>query len=116
MSTAYRQSSERRDELDKVDPDNRLLGRMSTRRLEAEIDPRCDSFHQRTDHRGLYGPAVPVMPDEVGQIVIGVDTRDTAGRPTGQVVPLGPRGFAAAFTCRCAARCRWDCCKSSTNR
>jgi hypothetical protein len=29
------------------------------------------------------------MPDEVGQIVVGVDTRDSAGRPSGKVVPLG---------------------------
>jgi hypothetical protein len=28
------------------------------------------------------------MPDEVGQFVIGVDTRDTAGRPSGKFVPL----------------------------
>ena len=35
-STAYRQSSRRNAALDAVDPDNRLLGRMSLRRLEAE--------------------------------------------------------------------------------
>jgi hypothetical protein len=37
----------------------------------------------------MFGASVPVMPDEVGQIVIGIDTRDTAGRPTGKVVSLG---------------------------
>jgi hypothetical protein len=36
----------------------------------------------------LYGPPVPVAPDEAGQIVVAVDTRDTAGRPTGKKVPL----------------------------
>ena len=41
----------------------------------------------------LYGPPVPVTPDDVGQIVIGVDTRYTAGRPTGEIVPLGPTQF-----------------------
>ncbi len=41
----------------------------------------------------MYGPPVPVMPDEVGQIVVGVDTRDSAGRPSGKVVPLGAEEF-----------------------
>ncbi len=36
-STVYRQSSKRRSELEAVDPDNILLGRMSIRRLEAEV-------------------------------------------------------------------------------
>lgn len=35
-STAYRQSSRRNDELDAIDPENELLGRMSLRRLDAE--------------------------------------------------------------------------------
>src|SRR5437763_413371 len=35
-STAYRQTSRRDPRLDAVDPDNRLLGRASVRRLEAE--------------------------------------------------------------------------------
>ena len=36
-SATYRQSSKRRPELEKVDPDNRLLARQSRMRLEAEI-------------------------------------------------------------------------------
>ena len=31
----------------------------------------------------MYGSPVPVTVDEVGQFVVGVDSRDSAGRPTG---------------------------------
>ncbi len=96
-STAYRQSSVRRDELEAVDPDNRLLGRMSVRRLEAEaIRDALLSVSGRLTRR-MFGPPVPVMPDEVGQVVVGVDTRDSAGRPTGKVVPLGGEEFRRAI-------------------
>jgi hypothetical protein len=90
---AYQQSSQRRDELDAVDPDNHLLGRMNLRRLEAETVR--DAMLQVTGRLTikLHGKAVPVMPDEVGQVVVGVDTRDNAGRPTGKVVPLGAEEF-----------------------
>jgi hypothetical protein len=37
----------------------------------------------------MYGPPVSVAPDDVGQIVVGVDTRDTAGRPSGKHISLG---------------------------
>ena len=91
-STVYRQSSRRRPDVDAFDPDNRLLGRMSVRRLEAEtIRDSILAAGGMTDT--LYGPPVPVMPDEVGQIVIGVDTRDSAGRPSGKIVPLGSAEF-----------------------
>ena len=92
-STAYRQSSRRREELDAVDPENRLLGRMSVRRLEAEtIRDALLAVSGRLSTK-MYGPPVPVTPDDVGQIVVGIDTRDSAGRPTGKVVPLGEEEF-----------------------
>ena len=34
-----------------------------------------------------------MSPDDVGQIVLAVDTRDSAGRPTGKVEPLGDDEF-----------------------
>ena len=37
MSTVYRQDSVRNAKLDRIDPDNKLLGRMPVRRLDAEI-------------------------------------------------------------------------------
>jgi hypothetical protein len=92
-SSAYRQSSQRREELEAVDPENRLLGRMSVRRLEAEtIRDALLATSGRLSSK-MHGPPVPVMPDEVGQIVVGVDTRDSAGRPSGKVVPLGEEEF-----------------------
>ena len=92
-STAYRQSSKHRPELDTADPENRLLGRMSIRRLEAEMlrDALLATSGQLSAK--MFGPPVPVTPDEVGQIVVGVDTRDSAGRPTGKVVDLGEDEF-----------------------
>ncbi len=92
-STAYRQSSRRREELDAVDPENRLLGRMSVRRLEAETIRDALLASSGRLSANMYGPSVPVTPDDVGQIVVGVDTRDSAGRPTGKIVPLGEEEF-----------------------
>ena len=92
-STAYRQSSRRRPDLEAVDPDNRWLGRMSVRRLESEIvrDAVLTVSGQIT--RKFFGEPIPITPDETGQIIVGVDTRDTAGRPTGKRVPLNGEEF-----------------------
>ncbi len=92
-STAYRQSSVRRPELDAVDGDNRLLGRMNVRRLEAETlrDAVLAVSGKLVDKP--FGPPVPVSPDDVGQIVLAIDTRDSAGRPSGKVEPLGDAEF-----------------------
>ena len=92
-STAYRQSSQRWAELDAVDPDNRLLGRMPSRRLQAEMlrDALLATSGRLSDK--MFGPPVPITPDDVGQIVVGADTRDSSGRPTGKVVDLGEDEF-----------------------
>ncbi len=92
-STAYRQVSRRRGDLEAVDPDNRLLGRMNVRRLEAEAVRDGILAASGKLNRKMYGPPVPVTPDEVGQVVLGADTRDSAGRPTGRKVPLGEEEF-----------------------
>ena len=78
-SAAYRQSSKQRPELTSVDPDNRLLGRMSVRRLEAEAIRDSMLVVTGTHSRTMYGPPAPVNPDEVGQIIIGKATRDGNG-------------------------------------
>ncbi len=88
-STAYRQQSVRRPEGEVVDPDNRLLWRYNVRRLEAEIIRDALLAVSGRLCKRQFGSPVPVAPDEVGQIVIGVDTRDSAGRPSGQSVDLG---------------------------
>ncbi len=92
-STAYRQSSRREGRTAEIDPENRLLGRMSVRRLETEAvrDAMLAVSGQLSDE--MFGPPVPVTPDEVGQIIVGVDNRDSAGRPTGKQVSLGPDEF-----------------------
>ncbi|HEY2413636.1 MAG TPA: DUF1553 domain-containing protein [Pirellulaceae bacterium] len=92
-SAAYRQLSRRTDELDKVDADNRLLGRMNIRRLEAEAVR--DSMLAATERLNskMLGPPVPVTVDEVGQTIVGLDNRDSAGRPVTKRASLGGDEF-----------------------
>ncbi|HEY1082581.1 MAG TPA: DUF1553 domain-containing protein, partial [Prosthecobacter sp.] len=87
-STTYRQSSQRDANRDLIDPDNRLLSRMNVLRLEAET--LRDSFLAVSGKLNpkLGGPPVPVTFNEEGQIIIGIDTRDTAGRQTGKFVTM----------------------------
>ena len=92
-SHAYRQSSVRRDELDAIDPDNLLLGRMSVRRLEAEVVRDALLAVSGQISYKMSGSPVPVAPDDVGQIVVAADNRDSAGRPSNKVIPLGEEEF-----------------------
>ncbi|HZZ78235.1 MAG TPA: PSD1 and planctomycete cytochrome C domain-containing protein, partial [Gemmataceae bacterium] len=87
-STAYRQSSRRDAVLDKIDPDNRLLGRMSVRRLDAESVRDAVLAVSGKLNLKQFGPPVPIAYDELGQVVVGIDTTDAAGRPTGKKVSL----------------------------
>ncbi len=80
-STTYQQTSRRSDQLDRVDPDNHLYGRMSVRRLESEV-VRDSMLEICGDlNREMFGPPVPVMEDEVGQIVIGKEMLDGERKP-----------------------------------
>ena len=87
-SAAWRQSATRRPELDAVDPDNKLLGRMNLRRLEAEAVRDSLLAISGQLNPEMFGKPAPVSPDDVGQFVIAVDTRDSAGRPSGKVEAL----------------------------
>lgn len=89
LSSAYRQSSRRSDKLDAVDPDNLLLGRMSVRRLEAETLRDSVLAVSGKLNEKMFGAAVPVTPDETGQTVIGIDTRESAGRFTKPIGSVG---------------------------
>jgi hypothetical protein len=80
MSTVYRQSSKRTEMLDAVDPDNRLLGRMNLRRLDAETIRDTVLAVSGNLNRELYGPPLPVTADGVGQVVIGTPKNDREGR------------------------------------
>ncbi|MBV6500817.1 MAG: hypothetical protein CJBNEKGG_03304 [Prosthecobacter sp.] len=87
-SRTYRQSSRRDAKRDRIDPDNRLLSRMNVRRLEAET--LRDAFLAVSGRLNpkVGGRPVPVTFNEEGQVIIGIDTRDTAGRQTGKFVTL----------------------------
>jgi hypothetical protein len=92
-SHAYRQTSTRRDDLDAVDPDNLLLGRMSVRRLEAEIVRDALLAVSGQISYKMSGSPIPVAPDDVGQFVVAADNRDSAGRPSNKTIPLGEDEF-----------------------
>lgn len=85
-STAYRQVSTRTPEYDQIDPDNYLLGRQSVRRLDAESLRDAVLSNSGNLNVKMFGPPVPVMADEVGQFVVGIENLD-AGRPKG-VLPM----------------------------
>lgn len=87
-SATYQQSSQREAERERIDPDNRLLSRMNVLRLEAEtLRDSLLMVSGRLESR-VGGEPVPVTYNEQGQIIIGKDTRDTAGRQTGKLAPL----------------------------
>jgi mono/diheme cytochrome c family protein len=88
-SAAYQQSSQRRADLEALDPENRLLGRMNVRRLEAEAVRDALLCVSGMLERTMGGPPVPVTVDEVGQVIVGLDNRDSAGRPQGKRKSLG---------------------------
>jgi len=92
-SRTYRQSSTRDEKRDLIDPDNTLLSRMSVRRLEAEIlRDSLLAISGRLNPK-IGGAPVPVMFNEEGQVVIGIDTTDTAGRPTGKYLAMNGEEF-----------------------
>ncbi|HCD02275.1 MAG TPA: hypothetical protein DER64_17305, partial [Planctomycetaceae bacterium] len=70
-SWAFRQSSSRTLELDRIDPDNLLVGRMSIRRLESEALRDAILAISGSMNSGMFGQPVSVMEDAVGQIVLG---------------------------------------------
>ncbi|MGE3818599.1 MAG: DUF1553 domain-containing protein, partial [Isosphaeraceae bacterium] len=92
-SAAYRQSSRRDPSAEEVDPDNRLLARASVRRLEAEPLRDAVLFASGRLNTAMFGPPVPVSPDESGQVIVGIDNRDSAGRPTARRGSLGDQEF-----------------------
>ncbi len=91
-STVYRQSSHRTPALEAADPDNRWLGRMTVRRLEAEAvrDAMIAVSGKLNEKR--YGPPVPVIEDEDGQFVLGIENLNGENRP-GPIIPLNGEEF-----------------------
>lgn len=92
-SRTYRQASTRDEKRDLIDPDNLFLSRMNVRRLEAEtLRDSLLAISGKLNPR-IGGAPVPVMYNEEGQVVIGIDTTDTAGRPTGKIIPMNGDEF-----------------------
>lgn len=87
MSAAYRQASLRQLQSDQLDPDNRLLSRMNIRRLDAEsVRDTVLAINGKLNVR-QFGQPVPVMEDDVGQIVVGIENKNGENRP-GPIIPL----------------------------
>ena len=80
-SDAYQQISRRNAKQDTIDPDNRLLGRMNIRRMEAETIRDAILSLSGQINLKLGGKPVPVMEDEVGQFVIGKENLDGERKP-----------------------------------
>ena len=92
-SQAWRQSSRRDAARERVDPDNLLVSRQNLRRLEAEALRDALLTVSGKLNSNLYGPPVPITYTPDGQIVVGVDTTDSSGRPTGEYIPLNGEEF-----------------------
>ncbi len=92
-SATYRQSSTRTPQKDAADPDNRLFARALVRRMDAEALRDSMLLASGALNRKMFGAPVPVRLDLHGQVVEGVDTNDSAGRPTGKVVSLQGEEF-----------------------
>ena len=86
-SSVYRQSSRRNPAIEAADPDNRLLARMHVRRLEAEsVRDTILAVNGKLNLRP-FGPPIPVMEDDVGQIVVGIENKNGENRP-GPIIPM----------------------------
>lgn len=93
-STAYGQRAVRTAATESVDPDNRLLGRMSVRRIESEVLRDSLLFVSGRLVDQAYGPPVPVSLDNVGQRVIVSRTQyDPSGRLLRNVAPVGGEAY-----------------------
>ena len=91
-STAYRQSSRRTAKGEAADPDNRLLWRMNIHRMEAESIRDSMLAVAGNLNAKMFGPPVPVMADEVGQIVVGRENLDGEGK-VDKPIPLNGDEF-----------------------
>lgn len=92
LSSAYRQSSNRNPAAEAADPDNRLLARMSVRRLEAESVRDTILAVNGKLNLTQYGSPIPVMEDDVGQIVVGIENKNGENRP-GPIIPMHGEEF-----------------------
>lgn len=92
LSTAYVQESRRTPAAESLDPDNVAWSRMPVRRLEAETLRDTILAVNGTLNLKAGGPAIPVMEDDVGQIVIGIENKNGENRP-GPIIPMHGEDF-----------------------
>jgi len=96
-SAAYRQTSQLSNAEFRIsnskDPDNKLLWRYPIRRLDAEQLRDAQLFVSGKLNPKAGSAPVPIMTDETGQVVVGINTDDTAGRPSGKFVGLNGEEF-----------------------
>lgn len=85
-SRTWQQSAMRSPELAAADPQNALYGAMDLRRLDAEAVRDSVLAIAGVLNEDLYGEPVPVMADNSGRWVLGIENLN-AGRP-GKVLPL----------------------------
>ncbi len=87
LATAtYQQSSMQHSQGNAVDRDNLLYWRMPVRRLEAEVVRDSSLAISGEFIARAFGSPIPIMPDRVGQFVIGIENTN-AGRP-GDIIPM----------------------------
>jgi hypothetical protein len=90
-STAYRQSS-RNDASLRVDPDNRLYGRMKLRRIDAETLRDSVLAVSGKINGQQFGPPLPIARDDAGRVLTGEQKTNGNGDPV-LVEPIGERAF-----------------------
>ncbi len=88
-SHAYRQALRSSPEQDQVDPENRLYGGARLVRLDAETIRDSVLSVSGILNTDMYGPPVPIMSDDSGRWILGVENLVT-GRP-GPIIPLEGR-------------------------
>jgi hypothetical protein len=91
-SRVYGQSAVGPRELVNADPENRWLGRWPLRRLESETMRDVILHTAGKLNTTMYGEPVPVMEDEVGQVVLGKENLDGERKPT-DPIPLRGEEF-----------------------
>jgi len=69
-----------------------LYARMPVRRLEAEVFRDAIIAVAGKLNDKMFGPAVPVMEDEVGQVVLGIENLNGENRPD-KLIPLNGEEF-----------------------
>lgn len=89
ISQMYQQTAVASDAMVRADPENRWLGRWPLRRLESEtVRDAVLSVAGRLNTQ-MFGDPVPVMEDEVGQIILGKENLDGERKPTAPIPLLG---------------------------